>query len=81
MATVTTRAAMASGSGAAWGVMRTSATAITPITPGTMPCMTARAQVRVLMRSNTGSSASIRTNEGRKIAAAATTAPVMPSTL
>jgi hypothetical protein len=32
-------------------------------------------------RSNTGMSASIITNDGRKIAMAATSAPVMPSAL
>src|SRR5262245_43768173 len=79
--TAPTKMTAENGSATACGASRTSVTPSTPMMPATIPCNAAFAQPRARTRSNTGSSANINTNDGAKMAIAATTAPVSPSAL
>src|SRR5262245_38039783 len=79
--TVASKTASARGSGAAWGSIAASDTAMAPITAGATPRMKARTQVACFTRLRAGITDSIMTNEGRKIATAATAAPATPATL
>jgi hypothetical protein len=52
-------------SGIAAGSIRSTATAVMPITAGLIPCSAACIEARLLMRSNMGSTVSISRKEGR----------------
>src|SRR5207247_821822 len=79
--TVATSTATANRSGSACGAIPNRDTPRTPITAGPMPFITALVHASFLTRSSTGRTASMRMNEGRNAAAAATAAPATPATL
>src|SRR5438552_166216 len=67
-------------SGTAWGSIWSRATPIIPITAGPTPLSAAFIHAILLTRSSTGTTESISTNEGKKIAAPLTTDPQRPPT-
>src|SRR5215831_6957386 len=79
--TVASSTAVVKTSVAAWGTSWTMVTASVAITAGLIPFIAALIQARRLTRSRIGRIESMRTNDGRKIASAATAAPATPATL
>src|SRR5438105_13524591 len=79
--TVTVKMATAVGSGRAWGAIWKSLTARIPITAGPMPFIAAVVHASFLTRSKIGRIGNVMTNDGKKIAAAASAAPPNPAIL